>query len=210
MRVDIAHVRRKLTIRLLATGLALALTTVPTASVAVPSDGETSVWNGLRPNMSAAETAAYLNSRGVRATESLQDGVAIVVPKDRERFAGMKGDVQLGFSRKGLQFVDFTFHGPGFDDYATIVARLAALYGPPVGEFAPRLHHGPIGSSAFAQTFFGGPPRSVSLFYTSYCSSPRRHPNDKSITIRVDLRRIVFPPQRVRVTGDSDGWCRAG
>ena len=181
---------------------------VSMASAAEPGKASVALWDGLRANMSAAETAAYLKAKGVRVDETTREGVPIVIVKDREQIAGMKGEVALGFSRKGLQTFSFDFDGANFPDYDTVVARLAASFGKPVGQFTPRLYHGYNGASASAHVFFGGPPRSVSLFYRVYCTPyARRQPNEKSISIAVDLRPIAFPPPRLQFTGDADGWC---
>lgn len=190
-------------------GMAVTATLLmPTALAEGSGKAGVTLWDGLRANMSAAETAAYLKAKGVRVDETTREGVPIVTVRDREHIAGMKGVVSLGFSRKGLQTFSFDFDGANLPDYDTIVARLAANFGKPVGQFTPRLYHGYNGDSASAHVFFGGPPRSVSLFYRVYCTPyARRQPNEKSISIAVDLRPIAFPPPRLQFTGDADGWC---
>jgi hypothetical protein len=166
--------------------------------------------DGLRVNMPAGEAAAYLKSKGIRADEAIKDGVAVVIIKKRERIAGMTGEMSLGFSRRGLQTLTYDFDGIGLPDHGTVVKRLTGYFGKPVGEYSPRLLRGLIGNSAFAHTFFGGPPTSVSLFYRVFCAPyPRRQPGERMISIHVDLRPIIFPPKQVMITGDADGWCDA-
>lgn len=189
--------------------LGIALTASPVSSAEQVKASE-SLWSGLRAEMPASEAAAYLRSKGVRVEETARGGIAVVIVKDRERFAGMKGEVSLGFSRRGLQTLNYDFGGTDLPDYATLIARLTPDFGKPIGEFAPRLYRGPNGNLAVAQVFFGGPPRSVSVVYTIFCPPyARRLPNERSISIKVDLRPIAFPPHRERVTGDADGWCDA-
>lgn len=193
-------------------GMSLAVASVvPAASSAEPDRAGAGLWDGLRANMPAGEVAAYLKGKGVSVEETTREGVAVVIVNDRERFVGMKGEMSLGFSRRGLQTFSYDFDGKGLADHDTLVDRLTALYGKPVGRFAPRLYRGYNGNSASTHVFFGGPPRSVSLFYRMYCPPyARRQGNEKSISITVDLRPIAFPPSGLAFPGDADGWCDAG